>query len=70
MLLLGAVKEGYRDKGIDALLAVKILETAIRRGIYEIESHLILETNTKMTGEVLKAGGTVYKQFRIFQKKL
>jgi len=70
VLLLGAVKQGFRDKGIDAVLAVKILETAIRRGMYEIESHLILETNTKMTGEVLKAGGTVYKQFRIYQKEL
>jgi hypothetical protein len=70
VLLLGAVKLGFRDLGIDAVLAVKILETAIKREMQEIESHLILETNNKMTGEVLKAGGSLYKQFRIFQKKL
>ncbi len=70
VLLLGAVKLGFRDLGIDAVLAVKVLETAIKREMQEIESHLILETNNKMTGEVLKAGGSLYKQFRIFQKKL
>jgi len=35
-----------------------------------IESHLILETNTPMIGEVLKVGGRLVKKFRIFQKEL
>jgi hypothetical protein len=70
VLFLGAVKSGYRGIGIDAILAVKILETAIKRGMKNIESHLILDNNTKMVGEVKKAGGSLYKQFRIYQKDL
>ncbi|MBE9511123.1 MAG: hypothetical protein IMY71_09610 [Bacteroidetes bacterium] len=69
-LLLGAVKPKHQNKGINVMMAVKFFETAIAEGIKEIESHLILETNTKMLGEVDKAGGTLYKRFRIFRKDL
>lgn len=69
-LLLGAIKSKYRGLGLDALMAVKLLETAKNRKMETIESHLILETNKKMIGEVLKAGGTIHKRFRIYEKEL
>lgn len=70
VVFLGAIKHGYRGKGIDAVLAMKTFETAIHRGMKYIESHLILETNTKMIGEVEKAGGKLHKKFRIYQKDI
>ncbi len=70
VLLLGAVEKEQRDKGIDALMAVKIYESAIKRGMSSIESHLILETNTKMNAEVIRANGENIKKFRIYQKNL
>ncbi|HLF35951.1 MAG TPA: hypothetical protein VI583_17035 [Cyclobacteriaceae bacterium] len=70
VVFLGAIKHGYRGKGIDAVLGVKTFETAIRREMKYIESHLILETNVKMIGEVEKAGGKPYKKFRIYQKDI
>jgi hypothetical protein len=69
-LLLGAIKPKYQGLGIDVIMGVKMMESAIQRGMTEIESHLILENNHKMNGEVIKAGGKVYKQFRIYKKAL
>jgi len=69
-LLLGAVKPKYQNQGLNVIMAAKFFETAIANGIKELESHLILETNTKMLGEVKKVGGELYKRFRIFRKDL
>ena len=69
-LLLGAETPKYQNQGLNVVMAAKFFETAIADGINEFESHLILETNTKMLGEVKKVGGKLYKRFRIFKKDL
>jgi hypothetical protein len=69
-LLLGAIKENYRNKGIDTLMGVKILEEAKKAGLKYIDSHLELEDNVKVRAEMEKMGGIVYKKYRIFQKGL
>jgi hypothetical protein len=70
ILLLGAVKEEYRGVGFDALLGSKIIESAKKRKIELIDTHLILENNYKMRAEVEKLGGVIYKRYRIFQKNI
>ncbi|MDO8969698.1 MAG: hypothetical protein Q7U74_03360, partial [Saprospiraceae bacterium] len=40
-MLLGAIKESQRGKGIDALMAIKILESALKAGMKTIDSHLV-----------------------------
>lgn len=70
VLLLGAVKPGHKGKGVTALLAESLLTTARRRGMTEIDSHLILENNMVMRAEAENIGGKVYKRFRVYQKKL
>jgi len=70
ILLLGAVKEEFQGMGFDALLDSKIIESAKKRKIDNIDTHLILENNYKMRSEVEKVGGEVYKRYRIFQKDL
>lgn len=69
-LLLGAVKEEYRGIGFDALLGSKIIESAKKRGIEVIDSHLILENNFKMRAELEKLGGVLYKRYRVYQKAI
>jgi hypothetical protein len=69
-LLLGGIKEHYRNKGIDTIMGVKMLEEAQKAGLLYIDSHLELETNIKMRAEMEKMGGVVYKRYRIFQKSL
>jgi hypothetical protein len=69
-LLLGAIQEHYRNKGIDTIMGVKMLEEAQKAGLEYIDSHLELENNIKMRAEMEKMGGVVYKRYRIFQKSL
>lgn len=69
-LLLGGIQEHYRNKGIDTIMGVKMLEEAQKAGLKYIDSHLELENNHKMRAEMEKMGGVVYKKYRIFQKML
>lgn len=69
-LLLGAIQEHYRNKGVDTLMGVKMLEEAQKVGLKYLDSHLELENNLKMRAEMEKMGGVVYKRYRIFNKVL
>jgi len=70
VMLLGAIKDEYRNSGLDALMGVRILEEAQAQGMEFIDSHLVLEHNVKMRAEYERMGGEVYKKYRIFQKEL
>ncbi len=69
-LLLGAVKDEYRGRGLDVMMGLKIFESAREAGFEYIDSHHELETNTKVRAEMERMGGQVYKRFRVFQKPL
>jgi len=69
-LLLGAVKNDLRNIGLDTMMAKAMLHSINKRGLEFIDSHVVMETNTKMRAEVEKLGGEVYKRYRIFQKDL
>lgn len=70
VLLAGAIRKDFQGIGLDALMGKKMLETAHRRGIRLINSHLELETNLKVRAEMERAGGKVSKMYRIFGKDL
>lgn len=67
---LGAIKDTYRGKGVDALIGYSLLDTAKKAGFTILDSHHEMETNTKIRAEMERAGGVVYKKYRIFQKEL
>jgi hypothetical protein len=69
-MLLGGVKSSYRGKGIDVLLAIKILQSCIENKMEWIDLHLVLEDNYKMRAECERIGGEIVKRFRIYQKDL
>lgn len=70
LMMLGGVKKSYRGKGIDVLMGVKILESAIKSRMELIDSHLVLEDNMRMRAEYERVKGKVVKRFRIYQKEL
>jgi len=70
MLMLGGVKKDYRCQGIDVLMAVKLWQSARNNNMNLIDSHLILENNSRMRAEVERLDGKVIKKFRIYQKSL
>jgi len=69
-LLLGGIKKEFRGQGLDVIMAKLMLQSAIKRNFEFIDSHLELETNTKVRSEMERMGGEVYKKYRIFCKKL
>lgn len=69
-LLLGGIDPAYRSRGLDVMMGVKMIASAHEQGKTVIDSHLELETNTKVRAEMEKMGGKVYKRFRIFGKDL
>ncbi len=70
LMMLGGVKKDYRGKGLDVLMGVKILQSGIKHKMDSLDSHLVLENNTKMRAEYERVGCKVVKKFRIYQKDL
>jgi hypothetical protein len=69
-LFLGAIRKDYRNNGLDALMAIKMEESAKKAGFKSVDSHLELENNYKVRAEMERAGGKVYKKYRIYVKDL
>ena len=69
-LLLGAIDPSLRGKGLDVMMGSKMMESATALGKTTMDSHLELENNSKVRGEMEKVGGRIYKRFRVFSKKL
>ena len=70
MLMLGGVREDYRGKGIDVMMAMKLIESARKHNKNTIDSHLIMEHNERMRAECERMNGKIVKRFRIFRKSL
>jgi hypothetical protein len=69
-LLLGAIRPDYQNKGLNTILGSAMLESARKAGKTHMDSHLEMETNTKVRAEMEYMSGEVYKRFRIFQRPL
>jgi len=69
-LLLGAVSESYRGRGLNVLMGISLMEVARKKGLTTMDSHLILEENRLMRAELEKLGGVLSKRYRIYQKRL
>jgi GNAT superfamily N-acetyltransferase len=69
-LLLGAVHPDYQNRGLDTLMGSALLESARKQKMEYIDSHLEMESNTKVRAEMEYMGGKVYKTYRVFGKPL
>src|SRR5699024_4099108 len=52
VLLLGGVQNEMQHKGLDAVLAVKLISAALNLGFTMMDSHLIMKDNHKMRHEI------------------
>lgn len=69
-LLLGAIRPDHQNKGLNSVLGSAMLVSARKAGKTHMDSHLEMETNTKVRAEMEFMGGKVYKKYRIFQRPL
>jgi hypothetical protein len=56
--------------GLDAMMGVKMLGSAMKAGFEFMDTHHEMETNVKVRAEMERAGGKIYKKYRVFQKAL
>ena len=71
VLLLGSVENEMQNKGLDAVLAVKLIKSALDLGFTKMDSHLIMKNNTKMRAEIERLPGfRLYKEYTIYSKEL
>ncbi len=70
LMLLGGVKEEYRGKGVDVLMADKMFKSCMKHKMEMIDLHLVLEDNLKMRGECERIGAQIIKRFRIYHKDI
>lgn len=69
-LLLGAIKQEYRGRGLNVLMGTAMIRSAKNAGFEYMDSHHEEETNTNVRAEMERMGGQVCKRYRIFQKQL
>ncbi|HVP90391.1 MAG TPA: hypothetical protein VMS75_04150 [Terriglobales bacterium] len=69
-LLLGAVKDKYRGMGLDVMMGVKMVQSALEAGYEVMDTHHEMEANVKVRAEMERMGGQIYKKFRVYQKAL
>jgi len=56
--------------GLDVMMGVKMLESALEAGKEYMDAHHEMETNVKVRAEMERMGGQIYKRYRVFQKSL
>ncbi|RJQ41691.1 MAG: N-acetyltransferase [Nitrospiraceae bacterium] len=69
LLLLG-IKKDYRNKGVDAILFREGFKGIKKGGYKRVEFSWILEDNIPVQRIVEMTGGKLYKQYRIYEKRL
>lgn len=70
VLLLVGIRKDMQARGIDALMAISLYESARRRGMKRAFFHQELEDNRLVLAETLRVGAVPYKRARIYQKSL
>jgi hypothetical protein len=69
-LLFGGIKEEHRGKGVDVLMGYRMFTEARAAGMTYMDSHLELESNTRIRREMEAMAGRVYKRYRVFGKAI
>ncbi|MCX7737153.1 MAG: hypothetical protein N2319_10615 [Candidatus Kapabacteria bacterium] len=64
------VKKEYRGKGVDLLMTVEIVKTAMQLGFKYAESNQELETNTRVQAEWKFFNPVLHKRRRIYKKEI
>ena len=69
-LLLGAIKDKYRGRGLDAIMGIKMVISAQEAGMEIMDTHHEMEENVRIRAEMERMGGKLYKKFRVYKKQL
>lgn len=68
--LLFGIKDGWRRRGIDALLAFETFEQALQLGYQSAELGWAMEDDTLVNRMLQATGGAHVKTFRVYERQL
>jgi len=60
VLFLRVISEEVRNKGMDAVLGIKLISDALQKRFASLDSHLIMKENYKMRREIERLDNSVY----------
>lgn len=70
-LLLGGVDTAMQHKGLDAVLGVRLMQSALDLGFTVMDSHLIMKDNIKMRREIERLDNyRRYKEYTIYSRMI
>lgn len=69
-LLLGAVRPDFQGRGLTAALGASLLKVARQRGYTHLDSHLVMERNTRMRADLERLGAVVWKRYQVYQRDM
>ncbi len=68
--MLGAVHPDYQKQGLDVFLSMTTIKSAKQAGMTSVDTHVVMEENNDMMGELKRYGAHLLKKFRVYQKAL
>jgi GNAT superfamily N-acetyltransferase len=68
--MLGAVHPDYQKQGLDVFLSMTTIKSAKKAGMTSVDTHVVMEENNDMMGELKRYGAHLLKKFRVYQKVL
>ena len=68
--MLGAVVPDHQKRGLDLYFTLSTINSAIKRGMIYVDTHVVMEENLEMMAEFKRYGGFLLKKFRVYQKAL
>ena len=68
--MLGAVVPDHQKRGLDLYFTLSTINSAIKRGMIYVDTHVVMEQNLEMMAEFKRYGGFLLKKFRVYQKAL
>jgi len=69
-LMLGAVIPEYQKQGLNIYLSITTINSAIKRGMTSVDTHVVMEENDDMANEFKRYGAFMIKKIRVYQKAL
>jgi hypothetical protein len=68
--MLGAVVPEHQKRGLDIYFTLTTIQTAVKRGMTSIDTHVVMEENNDMMVTLQRYGAFQIKKFRVFQKEI
>jgi hypothetical protein len=68
--MLGAVHPDYQKQGLDVFLSMTTIRSALEAGMTSVDTHVVMEENNDMMGELKRYGAHLLKKFRVYRKSL